>query len=380
MQTDEKEAHQSALQGQVAGLKLQLVSASAQVQNLTNQLEVESSSRKAAEQQKQHLWESQLLQQQQWVTKETSHQQLLQQLQSHDGQQQKLVQKLHRLEQQNEQLSQKLCCSRDPLQALTQQCQELQKKLQASDDSYKQLSEKLEATEQCRLQLEQALLSNGSTQHGQDELQQQVQSLQTQLSTAQHSMVQQQAQMQRTVDRHSALKQQHEQQLQQQSIEHKRQDQTCAELQARNVQLMTDMAVLRNQSQEASRTNEALCVKLAELEGESAKAASKAVEVVARNDALTLSEASLRLQLGQASEGRKLLVSQHTQVGCQDCFLPAMRAVLHDILPKSDGHQIVGCNLVVASFTQPGTWATAVEPCLLMFANYDTPGFEARCA
>lgn len=200
---------------------------------------------------------------------------------------------------------------------LTQQCQELQKKVQASDDSHQQLLEKFEATEQCRLQLEQALLSHSSTQHGQDELQQQVQSLQTQLSTAQHSMVQQQAQTQRTADRHSALQQQQEHQLQQQSIEHERQDQTCVELQAKNVQLMKDMAVLRNQSQEATRTSEALYAKLAQLEGESAKSASKADEILARNDALTVSEASLRLQLGQAVERHKLLVSEHQQVGCQ---------------------------------------------------------------
>ena len=331
MQTDGADGHQSGLQGQVAGLKLQLISAKAQVQNLNEQLESESLNRKTAEQQKQYLWEAQLLQQQRSVTKDESHQQLLQQVNSHDVQQQKLVHKLQQLEQQNEQLSTELKLSREPMQALKQQCQELQEKVQASADSHKQLLKKLDTTEQCRLQLEQTVLNSG-TQHSQEQLQKQLQSLHTQLSTLQRSMSQQQAEMQRTENSHAALQiqlqqqqqlhKQQQQQLQQQHLtERQSQGQTSAEVEAKNAQLITNMAVLRNQRQEATRVSEALSAKLTQVESEFAETSIKAIELAARNDALILSEASLRLELGQAIDKHELLVSQHQRVGSWTAFV-----------------------------------------------------------
>ncbi|KAL3152824.1 hypothetical protein ABBQ38_012405 [Trebouxia sp. C0009 RCD-2024] len=313
---DRVDAQQSGLQGQVAGLKLQLMSANTQIQTLTEQLTSEASSRRVAEQQRRHLWESQLMNhhqhQQQSLTKEESHQQLLQQVQSHDKQQQKLVQKVQCLEQQNQELSQELSSSREASQMLTQQCSQLQQQLQASSDSHKQLKEKLSATEQCKVQEDQALLDR-STEHSQEHLLQQLHSLQAQLSAAQHSTSQQQADSKCEVESHTAvqrelrdqqqLHKQQQQKLQQQLTESQRQHQTSVQLLAKQA---ADLTVLRNQSQQVNMTNQVLSAKLSHLETLSAAASAK-------NDALTLSEASLRLQLDQAAQRHDMLVLQHQQ-------------------------------------------------------------------
>ena len=333
MQADSTESQQSALQGQVAGLKLQLASAAAKVQELTQQLESESLGRQAAEQKQKHLWESQLLQQQQSVTHAQSHQQLLQKVQQHDDQQQKLLQQLQSLAQQNKHLSEKL---RIRQQSLQERIDLAEQKLQGSDDTRKQLSEKLQASEQQRVQLEQRLLSNDA-QPSQNHLQVQIQRLTADLDTAQHSVLQHQADLQHEVKENTALQQKlvsqqqlHEQQqqkLQQQLTQSQSEHQASTLLlQTKQDQLQKDVTLLQIQRQKIVSSSSALAAKLDQAEARCFRASAKEAEASARVDALILSEVSLHLQLGTAEERCARLVSEHAQV----CLLLLhVRSTLH---------------------------------------------------
>jgi len=140
----------SSLKGQLAGLKLQLSAANNQVQQLHQQVTTETASRQKAEQERQHMWEAQLLQQQQSLSQKLGHEKLLQQVAGHDEQQQELMQKLQRCEIHNTELLAQVQSRDESQQKLAQQCQELQGQLTSSNVSCQQLSEQLHVSNEQR--------------------------------------------------------------------------------------------------------------------------------------------------------------------------------------------------------------------------------------
>ncbi|KAL0029089.1 hypothetical protein WJX77_005997 [Trebouxia sp. C0004] len=255
----------SSLKGQLAGLKLQLSAANSQVQQLSQQVTTEMASRQKAEQERQHLWEAQLLQQQQSMSQKLGHEKLLQQVAGHDEQQQQGMQKLQRYEVRNMELVAQVQSRDESQQKLAQQCQELQGQLTSSNVSCQQLSEQL---------------------HGQRQLQQKL------------------------ADAVS----------QQLSI-------NAAEVRAECDQLRQQLTVMTRQNQEFLVSIASLKTKLEQADVAAATAAARvsaevvrftevtarAAESSARVDALMLSETSLRVQLGEAEERINRLMSQHDQ-------------------------------------------------------------------
>ena len=338
----------SSLKGQVAGLKMQLSAADRHVQLLSQQLTSETASRQKAELERQHLWEAQLLQQQQSMSQKLGHDKLLQQVAGHDEQQERLMQKLQRYEIHNLELIARVHSRDESQQKLTQQCQELQGQLTSSNASCQQLSEQLHVSNEEQEHLQQAL--NGVKQQGsscqarhQEEQQYhslQLQTLQSQLQQAQHDvkLLQpklQQAEAERlTLERHfntqEKLHEQGQRQLQQKLADavSQRLSSNAAEVLAECNQLRQQLTVVTRQNQESLISIAALKTKLDQAEAAAAKAAARvsaelirvtevaarAAESSARVDALVLSEASLQVQLGEAAERMSLLVSQHNQV------------------------------------------------------------------
>jgi len=337
----------SSLKGQVAGLKLQLSAANSQVQQLRQQVTSETASRQKAEQGRQHLWEAQLLQQQQSMSQKLGHETLLQQVAGHDEQQRQLMQKLQRCEIHIMELVAQVQSRDESQQKLAQQCQELQGQLTSSNVSCQQLSEQLHVSNEQQEHLQQAL--NGVKQQGMScqvrhqEQQQhhdvQLQKLQSQLQQAQRDVKHVQPKLQTEAEilslkcqlnTQQKLHEQGQRQLQQKLTDAVSQQSysNAAEMHAECDQLRQQLTVVTRQNQESAVSITSLKTKLDQAEAAAAKAAARvsaevatvaevtarAAESSARVDALVLSEASLRVQLGEAEERINLLVSQHDQV------------------------------------------------------------------
>lgn len=351
MQGDDRVDESSSLKGQIAGLKLQLSSAHGQVQQLGEQVKSETASRETAEQERQHLWESQLLYQQQSVTKQLDHEKLLQQVASHDKQQQLCMSKLQRCEEQNAGLVAQLQSRCESHQQLAQQCQQLQGQVTSSSESCQQLSEKLCISNSEVVQLQKQLdclkhqqmpcpVQQEEQQQRQEEQQLQKRALEAQLQHTQQSMAQLQAQLQlaetqrrvaqHQLDTQQKLHEQQQQSMQQQMTAASEQQRSSsnAEMQSCCDQLRHKLAVLTRQNEESEGSIVSLRQSVAQAERKAAEASgrvaealarvtevsARAAESCARVDALILSEASLRVQLGAAEEHCNHLCSQHDQV------------------------------------------------------------------
>ncbi len=335
----------SSLKGQLAGLKLQLSAANSQVQQLHQQVTTETASRQKAEQERQHMWEAQLLQQQQSLSQKLGHEKLLQQVAGHDEQQRQLMQKLQRCEIHNMKLVAQVQ-SRDE----SQLCQELQGQLTSSNVSCQQLSEQLHVSNEQRQLLQQALddiKQQGISCQVQHQEQQQhhslqLQKLQSQLQQTQHDVKHVQPKLQqaeaeiltleRQLNTQQKLHEQGQRQLRQKLADtiDQQSSSNAAEVLAECDQLRQQLTVVTRQHQESLVSTASLKTKLDQAEATAAKAAARAsaevarvtevtaraAESSARVDAVVLSEASLRVQLGEAEERINLLVLQHDQVLC----------------------------------------------------------------
>ena len=331
----------SSLKGQLAGLKLQLSAANNQVQQLHQQVTTETASRQKAEQDRQHMWEAQLLQQQQSLSQKLGHEKLLQQVAGHDEQQQELMQKLQRCEIHNTELLAQVQSRDESQQKLAQQCQELQGQLTSSNVSCQQLSEQLHVSNEQRGLLQQALdgikRQGISCQVQHQEHQQhhsvQLQKLQSQLQQAQHDVKHVQPKLQqaeaeiltleRKLNTQQKLHEQGQRQLQQKLADTVSQQSSsnAAEVHADGNQLRQQLTFVTRQNQQSLVSIASMQTKLDQAEAAAAKGAARVSAEVARAamscarvDALVLSEALLRVQLGEAEERINLLVSQHDQV------------------------------------------------------------------
>ena len=341
MQGNRPEDLHSSLRGQIAGLRLQLSSAQNEVQQLHEQVVVDSAARQDAELQKQHLWESQLLHQQQSVAKEQLHEQLLQQVQTHDKGHQKVMQKLLDCEEQKQELLAQLQGENESQQKLQQQCLELQGQLQSSHNSCREVSEKLNSHHQRKVQLELQLCTSEQlhrqlSQQLQAHNQQshlQLQELQAQLDSAKECISQLQSQLKQEVKQHKQQQLLHvkqQQKLQQQladAVQQQHSECSAAETQAEFAQLRQELASLTSRSQEVASSVSLWKDKFAQAEAQAAEASARVSKGCARVDALLLSEASLRMQLMEAEECHLMLKSQHAQVCSSQLVLPKTRWV-----------------------------------------------------
>ncbi|DBA83018.1 TPA: hypothetical protein ACH3X1_006794 [Trebouxia sp. C0004] len=337
----------SSLKGQLAGLKLQLSAANSQVQQLSQQVTTEMASRQKAEQERQHLWEAQLLQQQQSMSQKLGHEKLLQQVAGHDEQQQQGMQKLQRYEVRNMELVAQVQSRDESQQKLAQQCQELQGQLTSSNVSCQQLSEQLHVRNEQHEHMQQAL--DGIRQHEiscqvQHQEQQQhhylqLQKLKSQLQQAQQNVKHVQPKLQQAeaeilslngeLNTQQKLHEQGQRQLQQKLADAVSQQLSinAAEVRAECDQLRQQLTVMTRQNQEFLVSIASLKTKLEQADVAAATAAARvsaevvrftevtarAAESSARVDALMLSETSLRVQLGEAEERINRLMSQHDQ-------------------------------------------------------------------